>query len=119
MERHRHRYEVNPVYVEQLGQSGLDFVGKDETGQRCEIIELRSHPYYVGVQYHPEYMSRVLAPSKPYFGLVAASAGSFNKALDYSSGARPRNSLKTAAVVTNGVPSVMSLRNGLNGGGHG
>ena len=52
-ERHRHRYEVNPDLIEKIENAGLVFVGKDETGQRCEIFELDDHPYYVGVQYHP------------------------------------------------------------------
>jgi len=73
LERHRHRYEVNPEYIERL--SGLNFVGKDDKGERMEIVELKDHPYFVGVQFHPEYLSRVLSPSKPYLGLVAASAG--------------------------------------------
>ncbi|KAI5846480.1 CTP synthase [Morchella snyderi] len=73
LERHRHRYEVNPEYIEKL--SGLNFVGKDDKGERMEIIELKDHPFYVGVQYHPEYLSRVLQPSKPFLGFVAASCG--------------------------------------------
>lgn len=73
LERHRHRYEVNPEYIERL--SGLNFVGKDDKGERMEVVELKEHPYYVGVQFHPEYMSRVLHPSKPYLGFVAASSG--------------------------------------------
>ena len=75
LERHRHRYEVNPAYIEQLTSQGLDFVGKDDRGERMEVMELRDHPWYVGVQFHPEYLSRVLHPSKPYLGFVAASAG--------------------------------------------
>lgn len=75
VERHRHRYEVNPKYVPVLEEKGLQFVGKDETGVRCEIIEAKDHPWFVGVQFHPEYLSRVLHPSKPYLGFVAAAAG--------------------------------------------
>jgi CTP synthase len=75
LERHRHRYEVNPKYVDQLVEAGLNFVGRDDLGERMEIVELKDHPYFVGVQFHPEYLSRVLEPSKPYLGLVAASAG--------------------------------------------
>lgn len=74
-ERHRHRYEVNPDYIDRLEKAGLNFIGKDDRGERMEIIELKNHPWYVGVQFHPEYLSRVLAPSKPYLGFVAASAG--------------------------------------------
>ena len=57
-ERHRHRYEVNPDLIEKIEASGLVYVGKDETGKRCEIMELNGHPYYVGTQYHPEFKSR-------------------------------------------------------------
>ncbi|KAK9451792.1 CTP synthase N-terminus-domain-containing protein [Limtongia smithiae] len=74
-ERHRHRYEINPKYVLELEKAGLDFVGKDERGERMEILELKNHPYFVGTQYHPEYLSRVLEPSKPYLGFLAASSG--------------------------------------------
>ncbi len=74
-ERHRHRYEVNPDMIEPLEASGLKFVGKDETGQRCEIFELEGHPYYVGVQYHPEFKSRPNRPSPPFLGLLKAATG--------------------------------------------
>ncbi len=74
-ERHRHRYEVNPDMIEALESAGLKFVGKDETGQRCEIFELDGHPYYVGVQYHPEFKSRPNRPSPPFLGLLKAAAG--------------------------------------------
>ena len=67
-ERHRHRYEVNPSYVERLTKAGLLFVGKDDSGERMEILELPNHKWFVGVQFHPEYLSRVLEPSKPYLG---------------------------------------------------
>ena len=73
-ERHRHRYEVNPDIIEDIEASGLKFVGKDETGQRCEIFELDDHPYYVGVQYHPEFKSRPGRPSPPFLGLLMAAA---------------------------------------------
>ena len=72
-ERHRHRYEVNPDLIERIEEAGLRFVGKDETGQRCEIFELDGHPYYVGVQFHPEFKSRPHRPSPPFLGLLKAS----------------------------------------------
>ena len=72
-ERHRHRYEVNPDLIARIEAAGLVFVGKDETGQRCEIFELEGHPYYVGVQYHPEFKSRPGRPSPPFLGLLQAS----------------------------------------------
>ncbi|TQS37296.1 hypothetical protein Golomagni_02235 [Golovinomyces magnicellulatus] len=74
-ERHRHRYEVNPIYVNELAAQGLEFLGRDEKGERMEVIELKDHPWYVGVQFHPEYLSKVLSPSRPYLGFLAAAAG--------------------------------------------
>lgn len=84
LERHRHRYEVSPSYIDRLQRAGLDFIGKDERGERMEIIELQDHPWYVGVQFHPEYLSRVLDPSKPYLGFVAASAGCLREIMEDS-----------------------------------
>jgi CTP synthase len=78
-ERHRHRYEVNPEYIGRLTKGGLEFIGKDDKGVRMEILELKDHPWYVGVQFHPEYLSRVLQPSKPYLGFVAAASGCLEK----------------------------------------
>ena len=73
-ERHRHRYEVNPDLIERIEEAGLVFVGKDESGQRCEIFELNGHPYYVGVQFHPEFKSRPGRPSPPFLGLLQAAS---------------------------------------------
>ncbi|KAJ5084186.1 CTP synthase [Penicillium alfredii] len=74
-ERHRHRYEVNPAMIDTLEKAGLSFIGRDVKGERMEIIEIRDHPWFVGVQFHPEYLSRVLMPSKAFLGFFAASAG--------------------------------------------
>lgn len=80
-ERHRHRYEVNPDYVSRIEDGGLPFVGKDETGTRMEVFELPAsiHPYYVGVQYHPEMKSRPLKPSPVFVGLLRAAIDFKNK----------------------------------------
>lgn len=82
-ERHRHRYEVNPEYVDQLEAKGLKFVGHDSEKKRMEIMELENHPYYVATQYHPEYLSRPLKPSPPFVGLILASV---NKLQAYLNG---------------------------------
>ena len=74
-ERHRHRYEVNPELIEKIEGQGLIYVGKDETGERCEIMELDGHPYYVGTQFHPEFKSRPGRPSPPFLGLLMAASG--------------------------------------------
>ena len=79
LERHRHRYEVSPSYISPLLHHGLQFVGKDRQGERMEILELKDHPWFVGVQFHPEYLSRVLRPSKPYLGFVASAVGCFKQ----------------------------------------
>ena len=74
-ERHRHRYEVNPTMVSDLERRGLRFVGKDESGQRMEIVELKDHPYFVAGQFHPEFKSRPGKPSPLFLGLILASSG--------------------------------------------
>jgi len=74
-ERHRHRYEVNPELIDEFEAAGMKFVGRDDSNQRMEIMELDDHPYYVAVQYHPEYLSRPLRPSPPFLGLILASIG--------------------------------------------
>ncbi|CAO3692049.1 unnamed protein product [Rhizopus stolonifer] len=77
-ERHRHRYEVNPEYVDRFEKEGLKFIGKDETGRRMEIVELDDHPFFVGAQYHPEYITRPLRPSPLFNGLIMAAIGKLN-----------------------------------------
>ena len=47
-ERHRHRYEVNPEYIDRLEGAGMYFISKDDTGTRMEAFEMKDHPYYVG-----------------------------------------------------------------------
>lgn len=91
-ERHRHRYEVNPEHIDALEQAGMKFVGRDESGKRMEIMELEGHPFYVGVQYHPEYISRPLNPSRPYLGLVLAATGKLTGYLSRGCRMSPRGS---------------------------
>ncbi|KAJ5170497.1 uncharacterized protein N7500_003280 [Penicillium coprophilum] len=74
-ERHRNQYEINPQMVEELEKAGLAVIGKDATHKRVEIVEIRDHPFFLGVQFYPEYLSRVLRPSKVFLGLFAAAAG--------------------------------------------
>ncbi|CAN6331813.1 unnamed protein product [Urochloa humidicola] len=81
-ERHRHRYEVNPDMVPIFENAGLQFVGRDETGRRMEIIEIPDHRFYVGVQFHPEFKSRPSKPSALFVGLVAASSGQLEQVLE-------------------------------------
>uniref|UniRef100_A0A0D9Y092 CTP synthase n=1 Tax=Leersia perrieri TaxID=77586 RepID=A0A0D9Y092_9ORYZ len=58
--------EVNPAYVAMLENAGLHFVGCDESGKRMEVVELQDHPFYIGVQFHPEFKSRPRRPSPPF-----------------------------------------------------
>jgi len=62
-ERHRHRYEFNNAYRERLGQAGLVFSGTSPDGRLVEMIELKGHPWFVAVQFHPEFTSR---PNRPH-----------------------------------------------------
>ncbi|KAG2590117.1 CTP synthase-like [Panicum virgatum] len=80
-ERHRHRYEVNPDMVPEFENAGLQFVGKDDTGRRMEIIEIPNHRYFVGAQFHPEFKSRPSKPSPLFVGLVAAASGQLDRVL--------------------------------------
>ncbi len=72
-ERHRHRYEVNPAYIDRLESSGWRFVGRSEDGKRMEVGVLDKHPYFVASQFHPEFNSRPLTPSPLHKGLVQAA----------------------------------------------
>ncbi|KAJ3619158.1 hypothetical protein MTP99_005941 [Tenebrio molitor] len=75
---YRHRYEVNPKYIEEIEKQGLKFVEVDIDAERMEILELPSHPYYVAVQFHPEYLSRPVDPSPPFMGLILAAKDRLN-----------------------------------------
>jgi len=74
-ERHRHRYEFNTAYRGQMVQKGLRFTATSEDKARMDIIELplTEHPFYLGVQYHPEYKSRPGSPSPAFYGFIAAA----------------------------------------------
>jgi len=73
MERHRHRFEVNPEFIEQLEGCGWEFTGRSEDGIKMEIGELRGHPYFVASQFHPEFKSRPRKPSPLHLGLIRAA----------------------------------------------
>ena len=73
MERHRHRYEVNPKYIEDFEREGWHFTGRSADGVKMEIGELESHPFYVASQFHPEFKSRPNRPSPLHLGLVKAA----------------------------------------------
>ena len=72
-ERHRHRYEVNISYKEQFEKNGLIFSGLSPDSSLPEIIELKNHPWFVGVQFHPEFKSRPLAPHPLFSSFIKAA----------------------------------------------
>jgi CTP synthase len=72
-ERHRHRYEFNCLFEKTLTDQGLQIVGRSLDGKFVEIIELPSHPWYVAVQFHPEFKSKPLRPHPLFAGFVEAS----------------------------------------------
>lgn len=112
-ERHRHRYEVNKTYVPQLEEAGLKFVGTDEDEARMEIVELDNHPYYVAVQFHPEYLSRPLKPSPPFMGLILASLGKLKGYLNKGLRLSPRqmNGSSSGMRRLHAFPSKLYTRN--------
>jgi CTP synthase len=74
-ERHRHRYEVNNAYRDQISSAGLIFSGVSPDGELVEFVELprEIHPYYVGTQAHPEFRSRPTNPHPLFSGLIRAA----------------------------------------------
>lgn len=74
-ERHRHRYEVNNHYREQLEGAGMVFSGLSPDGKLVEIIEYPGHRFFIASQFHPEFSSRPMRPNPLFDGFVAASAG--------------------------------------------
>ncbi|MCI4331605.1 MAG: CTP synthase [Thermoplasmata archaeon] len=71
-ERHRHRYEINPAYLDRFREHGLQVSGRSPDG-RVEVLELPDHPFFLGVQFHPEFLSRPEAPHPLYLELVRSA----------------------------------------------
>ena len=76
-ERHRHRYEVNNNLKNKFEKKGMIFSGMSPDSRLPEIIELNNHPWFIGVQFHPEFKSRPLSPH-PLFSSFIKAAKSFN-----------------------------------------
>jgi len=72
-ERHRHRYEFNSYYLEDIEKAGLIASGVNPETKLVEIVELKDHPFFVAVQYHPEYKSTVANPHPLFVSLVKAA----------------------------------------------
>ncbi|MDG6956535.1 MAG: CTP synthase [Nitrososphaerota archaeon] len=73
-ERHRHRYELNQTYLKRFEEKGMRFTAFSDSRRRAEIMELEGHPFYMGTQYHPEYVSRPERPEPVYVAFVEACA---------------------------------------------
>jgi CTP synthase len=86
-ERHRHRYEVNNSYRAALEEAGLVFSGLSPDGHLVEFAELPAHPFFVGTQAHPEFLSRPTRPHPLFTGLIAAALAR-SKSASLASGAR-------------------------------
>ncbi|MDO8590232.1 MAG: CTP synthase [bacterium] len=73
-ERHRHRFEVNPAYIERLNKAGMIFSGMSPDGRLCEIAELskNAHPFYLSTQFHPEFKARPLSPHPLFTAFIKA-----------------------------------------------
>ena len=72
-ERHRHRYEVNINFKNQFERNGMIFSGLSPDGKLPEIIELKNHPWFIGVQFHPEFKSRPLSPHPLFSSFIKAT----------------------------------------------
>ena len=72
-ERHRHRYEVNIAYKDQFEKKGMIFSGLSPDNKLPEIVELKNHPWFIGVQFHPEFKSRPLSPHPLFSSFIKAA----------------------------------------------
>jgi CTP synthase len=72
-ERHRHRYEFNNAYRQQFAERGMRFVGASPDGGLVEAVEIPEHPWFVGVQYHPEFKSQPTRSHPLFAGFVGAA----------------------------------------------
>ena len=78
-ERHRHRYEFNNAYREELAEKGMVFSGVSPDQRLVEIVELKNHPFYIAAQFHPEFISRPNRPQPIFDGFIAASLANASK----------------------------------------
>ena len=117
LERHRHRYEVNPRYHRQLADAGLKFSGTSPDERLVEMIELTDHPFFIASQFHPEFKSRPTRAHPLFRGLVAAAAAHQEKSGNAEHAAMPSpngsavepNPFGSAALDENGEEPVLSM----------
>jgi CTP synthase len=77
-ERHRHRFEFNNAYRQEFEGAGMVFSGLSPDGRLVEIAEVADHPYMLGSQFHPEFLSRPMSPHPLFMGLVKAAKARSN-----------------------------------------
>jgi CTP synthase len=75
MERHRHRFEANPIYRDELERAGLIVSGVSPDGTLAEVVEFKKHPFFIASQFHPELISRPFRPHPLFLGFVKAASG--------------------------------------------
>ena len=88
-ERHRHRYEFNNKYMKDFEENGVVFSGKNKVNNLMETIEIPDHPWFIGVQYHPEYKSRVVNPHPLFISFIKAGLTHQTNAVDSLSTVNP------------------------------
>jgi CTP synthase len=72
--RHRHRYEINKEYIPEFEKNGLIFSAESDNGKRMEMLEIPSHKFYLGVQFHPEFNSRPGYPEESFLAFIKAAS---------------------------------------------
>ena len=72
--RHRHRYEINKEYIPEFEKNGLIFSAESDGGKRMEMLEIPSHKFYIGVQFHPEFNSRPGFPEESFMAFIKAAS---------------------------------------------
>ena len=95
-ERHRHRYELNPVYRETLEQAGLTISAAHTDNDLAEVVEITDHPFYVACQFHPEFLSRPNQPHPLFSGFIEACARQQEKEQEQTQAAAPRKKTKSS-----------------------
>ena len=81
-ERHRHRYEFHNVYRQQFAANGMQFAGTSPDGSLVEVVELVDHPWFVAVQFHPEFKSQPTRPHPLFAGFIGAAVARRSSRLD-------------------------------------
>jgi CTP synthase len=111
LERHRHRYEVNPRYHRQLSDAGLTLSGASPDGRLVEIVEITAHPFFIACQFHPEFKSRPTRAHPLFRGLVQA-------AVEYSGKQGQLPGLELNGISSGGSTPASTETDGMNGHEH-